>query len=141
MKRLKIQKGDKWAKVECIRAEIEETPDLMRRSDGSTYEIGTYSPHPIIVLRCECGKEITFEDDDAIHFPGKRNVLDCGECFSEEERRNSFSVMTAFSHPYRQRGKVDHKAREYRMSRSAMLAKLIDLGIEQLEKKESEKLV
>jgi len=137
--RLKIQKGDKWAKVECIRSEIIEEADLMRRKDGSTYEIGTYSAHPIIVLRCECGKEITFEYEEAVHFPGKRKVLDCGECLNDDDRSNSFSVVTAFSHPYQQRGKVDKKARENKVSRSVMLTKLIDLGMEQWEERENGK--
>jgi len=128
--RLKIQKGDKWAKVECIRSEIVEEADLMRRKDGSTYEIGTYSAHPIIVLKCECGKEITFEYDEAVHFPGKRKVLDCGNCISEEDRGNSFSVAKTHTIPYTLVLKLDRYAKEKGMTVSRAMARLIEKGLE-----------
>jgi len=128
--RLKIQKGEKWAKVECVRSEIVEEADLMRRADGSTYEIGSYSMHPIIVLRCECGKEITFEYEEAVHFPGKRKVLDCGECLNDEERNNSFSVAKTHTLPYTLVLKLDQYAKRKGMTVSRAMARLIEKGFE-----------
>ena len=138
--RLKIQKGDRWGRVECIRSEIEETADLMRRSDGSTYEIGTYSPHPIIVLRCECGKEITFEDDDAIHFPGKRKVMDCGECKASTKVANSmgdFTIIMSFTTPARVRFALQEYANELRINLSQAITRLIEEGIVRYEEEKA----
>ncbi len=128
---LELKVGERWPRVEVLKAERIETKEVTEDQNGNLYETGSFYSNLVYDLKCDCGKEFRVDHDD---FRGKRKVKDCGCGIGNED----MIVFIGLSLPMRVRKLLTDYADEQEMKHSHAAIKVIEQGVAALRREDAQ---